>query len=294
MFFKYAESNTKIWDRIIGNRIVHKFFGDGVITAVSAKNEVYIEVEFSHEGNKKFTKHAFLHGFITDLDLPEWLDKEIHIYEQKRQLKLLEENRNKERACLELIQKHNIKSLWYIVHVKHLYSILKTGIHCRNHCVYNRLIKTDISDLEVQSRRVTVHSFVNLYFADNTPMLYKVIKKWGLSIVLIEIDPVNVLRGKVKIADGNAACDQTMVYDEINFLDRLDWKIIFSRYPACNGEAKRKRMAEVLVDNHVKPANFRCIHVQSFQTQLYVEDMLKRTGMGRIPIKCDLTSEGVG
>jgi len=192
-----------------------------------------------------------------------------------------------------LLSQYGIRSLWYITHIDNLESILTHGILSRDECRKLPILFSDISEVQVQERRKKYHNYVPLFLADNTPMLYVVVCDYGDDIILLELSNKILLLDGVKISDGNVACAETKVYDNITntTLKMLNWSIIYSRKIAYSPEWKRVRSAEILVPKNVESKIIRLIHVRSKRVMNDVNKILKRTESVNVVI--DLTENGI-
>ncbi len=157
----------------------------------------------------------------------------------------------------------DLLSFCYLTHLDNLESILENGILSRDMCHALRISPSDISDGRVQSRRHEFHGCVPLFFADNTPMLWVVMKKLGDKIALLEVDKAVLRTPGAMFSDGNLASCVTNLYENEAALANLDWHIIYNRRGAYSPEWKRVRSAEVLVPDEVGPEHILAIHVAS-------------------------------
>lgn len=190
-----------------------------------------------------------------------------------------------------ILNQYNIKSFYYITHIENLNSILEKGIFCKN--LMEDKSHKDISNGAVQRKRNGWHNYVPLFFADNTPMLYCVIKSYKNNIILLEIDKDIAFEKNMRFSDGNIACGGTKIYDKLDDLEQLDWSIIFNRKPACSKEWKRKRSAELLIPDKMNVSYISNIHVQEKEQFLMVENTLKKHNLDKkINIANDLTEQG--
>jgi hypothetical protein len=141
----------------------------------------------------------------------------------------------------------------------------------------------------VQRRRVDFHEYVPLFFAGNTPMLYVVFEN---EIVMLEIDTTVLKIKGCLISDGNIAANKTIISDNLDDLDGIDWEMIYSSIPTYSKEYKRKRSAEVLVPDFVEAKFIQKIHCKNSQTERTMKNILKSYGI-EIPTTTTLTREGV-
>lgn len=153
---------------------------------------------------------------------------------------------------------------------------------------------TDISDSAVQSRRKDFHSLVPLFFADNTPMLYRVFEKYGDTICLLEINKDVVGLEDVKFSNGNLASEETEIHGSLEGFTNEEWEVIYSRQPAYWQKWKRTRSAEVLVPFKVPVKYIKSVSVARdsimSNAQALVSVMIAKLD---IPVNNNLSSSGV-
>ena len=287
LLMDYAKTDSSIWNKLIGCGIAHYKLGNGTINKIkSEKHGTYIFVDFSSRKDVQFNINAIDKGILKDLRISNKLYLGMLQHHRKRTDK-------KDRDLKAKLKEYKIESLWYITHIDSLLSIIENGILCRNYIKEKQIECKDISNENVQTRRTSIHNQVNLYFANNTSMLYVVIQKFGESIILLEIDALPIMKNQPQFADGNAASNNTAIYDDLKDLDRLNWEIIYNREPEYYGDNKRIRAAEVLVEKQVPPSCIKTIHVQCTKSKQLTQNIQKMSGRSDIPIKIDLTARGV-
>ena len=103
---------------------------------------------------------------------------------------------------------------YYIVHINNLKEVLEKGIFSHNKVLELGIKPEMISNVEVMELRKqrkiegekTLWDYANLYFQARNPMLWTIIKKYGVeNIVVLGLRPtIHNVEG-VRIADGNAA-----------------------------------------------------------------------------------------
>lgn len=185
-----------------------------------------------------------------------------------------------------------INHLGYIAPIDNLAFILVFGILCRSEVKRIGLDFTDISLWGVQKRRTEFHTYVPLFIADNTPMLYTVFQKKREEICLLKIDKKISERPGVGFADGNVASHETRTYESLDFISDEDWEILSSRYPAYWTKWKRIRSAEVLIPSEVSPEFINSISVASNHCSDRVNRILRKLGK-RTPVIVNLSAGGV-
>lgn len=156
----------------------------------------------------------------------------------------------------KLLDQYNINYLYHITQIENVSSIIKYGLLSRNKIREKKICFKDIADQCVVNKEPELHNYVRLFFATHTPMQYIVENKFGSEkIVIISFNALLVFIWKKKIlqfSDGNAACNKTKFYSNIEDLDKLDWRLINKVKKAYSPEYKRKKSAEVLIKDKIE------------------------------------------
>lgn len=306
-FAKFADSDLSIWEKLIDSEVKHIKFGVGLIDEIeSVKNDIYITVTFINifigDKQKIFHESSFLNGEFEEIEfdhslIPGYKEYYNKLLAQKNKETLFfekqQENTREYNKLKNYLEKFDIKSLWYITHINNVSSIIKKGIFCRDILQSKGIKVIDVSNEQVQFRRRQYHEYVNFYIADNTPMLYVVIRDYGDRIVMLEIDSLKVMQKDIIFTDGNAASNNTRFFSTFDCLSKLDWNIIKARRGAYSFDDKRIRAAEFLIKNNVEPGCIKGIHVQSSKSMDKVKGILNALGKNKIFIRKDLTMYGV-
>ena len=167
------------------------------------------------------------------------------------------------------------RCFYYMTHVDNLKSILKSGILSRNRVqgfpfkIFHPKQKSIHDEGIIQRRKdrlfkeKSLWSYVNLYFQIRNSMLYRVIKRYGASnIVILQINSDIIKGNDIGIADGNAASYETRLFKDINKgLRSLDRKVFSKRSWKGHDGLERKMMAELLVYDHVPKEKIIAIYV---------------------------------
>ncbi len=163
-----------------------------------------------------------------------------------------------------------ISSLWHMTHRDNIESILKKGILSHTHA-YEKAKPIDISELGVQERREKrkLHDYAVTYLNIKNPMLYTK-KDMNNELCLIEISLASITYGNFIFTDGNAASSQTQFFDNIKNLSELPWEVLKSKYWSDLEDGKRKRCAEVMIFESIKPEYIQKIHCSSNETLQHI------------------------
>jgi len=168
-----------------------------------------------------------------------------------------------------------------MVHIDNVPSILTRGILSYNLISRKQITHRNIAAAGVQQIRNktipltkrSIHEYVPLYFATQTPMQYVITQPAETRgresvacptkhLVFLDLDASQVFRQPgVIFSDGNAArSSETSFYADLADLDKLDWATINcpGDYEGSSGkyynrEWKRKKSSEVLVPEKVPP-----------------------------------------
>ena len=159
--------------------------------------------------------------------------------------------------------------IYHITHIKNLPSIAANGLLCYNSMQVPTREYINIAYQNIQDRRAatripcgprgTLHDYVPFYFAPRSPMLYTIDKgnvpgySEGQTSVVHLVSRAEVIQTAgftFAFTDGHAIMAYSEFFDNLDRLDRVDWKIMKSRFWADTEEdndRKRRRQAEFLV-----------------------------------------------
>ena len=163
--------------------------------------------------------------------------------------------------------------IYHITPIDNLESILSAG----GLLAYNVMLETgtnytNIAYENIQYRRARIrvpcgaggvlHDYVPFYFAPRSPMLYTINRgnvpnyTQGQEAVIHLVSHVEDIdaRGDLDFVftDGHAVMEFTTFFDDLNYLDNIDWDVMEARYWRDTNEdndRKRRRQAEFLVRN---------------------------------------------
>ena len=151
------------------------------------------------------------------------------------------------------------KEFYYITHIDNLESILHHGILSRSkrHSLLNKIRFSSAKSIHnediIQRRKnkafknKSLWDYANVYFQARNPMLYTVIDKFKAeNIVVLQINSDIIQGNNIGIADGNAAVENTQIFEDKNQgLNALKSEQFEKEY--WNESDKRPLMAELLV-----------------------------------------------
>jgi len=183
----------------------------------------------------------------------------------------------------------NIKSLFYITHIKNLPSILKQGILCHQLVTQNKLNYEAVYNPQIVQRRQqrqtpdgkSLWEYAILYFQPRNPMLYQVVNTVGKrNVVVLGVKPRVIDHPKAYLALGNAAVSLSPILpvkEGLAMLQQEDWKILNSQWWKSEDGSKRKIMAECLVPDKVEPNEIHTIYVADQTTAKAVNDIVNKS-----------------
>ncbi len=162
--------------------------------------------------------------------------------------------------------------IYHITSVDSLASILaQGGLRSYNEVKSLQLSYVSLAHQTIQERRAnkllpcgpggTLHHYVPFYFAPRSPMLYTIdrgnVKDYNQGqapiIHLVSNAQAVQLAGRGFVfTDGHGIVDFSQFYDNLEHLDKVDWKVMEGRYwndTDIDNDRKRRRQAEFLVHN---------------------------------------------
>ena len=174
-----------------------------------------------------------------------------------------------------VIELYGIECLYHLTHINNLPSILANGLLSHNlaYTHYQNKI-TDISQQEVNARRkfkkpfavkkCSLHDYVPTYFNSRNPMSY-LLHHRGMTndLVLLKINPDLLLQEDSLFTDGNASCNNTTFFQDLNDLDKIDWSCLNDKVWCHYDDGKRRRCAEALIPDLITPRNIMQIAVKN-------------------------------
>jgi len=162
--------------------------------------------------------------------------------------------------------------IYHITHIDNLESIIfEGGLLAYNAMRAADTEYTNIAYDNIQDRRARIrvpcgaggvlHDYVPFYFAPRSPMLYTINKgnvkgyTQGQAAVIhlvSDVEDIDAVGLDFVFTDGHAVMTFTDFFDDLHYLEYLDWDVMESRYWNDTNEdndRKRRRQAEFLVHN---------------------------------------------
>jgi hypothetical protein len=132
-----------------------------------------------------------------------------------------------------------------------------------------------------------VSKYVSFYFAPRSPMLYVINRGFvegydegqGPVLHLVStIEAVQAANLPFVFTDGHAEVDFSRYFTDLADLDQIDWDVMVSRYwndTLEDGDRKRRRQAEFLVDNFFPFSLFHSIGVLNRTMAIQVSSLIQ-------------------
>jgi len=176
------------------------------------------------------------------------------------------------------LENYGIDYIYHMTHINNIHNILGYGLLSHN----NNKVNSTIDNPEVNGKRnflepiynKNVHNYVPFYFNPKNAMLY-VNKNIQDNIIILVFDATLIYQNGSLFTDGNASVRGTKFFNNLNDLNKLDWKCLKSQYWNDFVDGKRKMMAEVLVPNKVKIDKLQKIYCNNYYTKNRIELILE-------------------
>jgi hypothetical protein len=146
-----------------------------------------------------------------------------------------------------------------MTHINNLAAIVKNGgLLCKNELTRTNSSFEDIANSDVQDKRAkvivrlkpggTLHDYVPFYFSGQTPMLL-VNKQRQNDIIFLVSNTDTILESNIPFmfTDRHAVIQYANFYNDLNDLNKVDWKTIKNKYWGESVDSKEKKQAEFLV-----------------------------------------------
>ena len=190
--------------------------------------------------------------------------------------------------------------IYFIISIKNLTSVLKEGaLLCQTTVEARGLERASIAHAHIKARRAATRvpvppygrlaDYVPFYFAPRSPMLYAIAKgkvegyqdSQGSIVYLVSSTEAVVEHGlKYAFTDGHGTMAITKFYQDVNDLDKIDWRVMEERIWRDSDEEpdkKRRRQAEFLVFQHFPFEYVSRLAVYDTTMQLMVQALLQES-----------------
>lgn len=160
--------------------------------------------------------------------------------------------------------------IYRIVHVNNLAVILHRGaMHAPNHTPIDGLTYHAIHNVDIQNQRQsrtircgpggTIHDYVAFYFGPRSPMLYQLhtdrvdgYREGQEPLIYLVSSAEAIARAGLPFvySDGHGIAAYTQWYDNLAYLDKIDWNAIYARSwkdTVDDMDRQRRKQAEFLV-----------------------------------------------
>jgi hypothetical protein len=188
--------------------------------------------------------------------------------------------------------------IYHITHIRNLQSILQLGgLIANNRLKQQQVNYQDIAHGSIQDRRALIgvpcaaggclHDYIPFYFAPRSPMLYTIDKgnvegytegQKSILHIVTEAEIISSNNLVFAFTDGHAVMDYSEFYDDLQFLNMIDWEIMRARYwnnTEDDPDRKRRRQSEFLVHQFCPWALITEIGVINNTVQLQVQQILQ-------------------
>lgn len=176
------------------------------------------------------------------------------------------------------------KYFYHFTHLENLDSIIKNGLLCTKSKDEKEINHYNIANKTIQGRRSEmnvicngqnhgkVHDFIPFYFSTRNPMQLAIINQKKVdqpALIFLGVKSSLIETEKFIFTDSSAnAITPPTFYNDIKYINKLDWSIINSNRWKFNENEKQKRMAEVLI----KDFKFEYIdHIVVFNKSIKIE-----------------------
>ncbi len=197
--------------------------------------------------------------------------------------------------------------LYRLIHIDNLDACLKRGgFHAPNHIPDNGLSYEPIHNIEIQDMRRlkempcgpggTIHDYVAFYFGPRSPMLLQLhtgrVKGYTQGqepLIYIVTTVEDIVRNTLKFvfSDGHGIAAFTRWFDDLSYLNRVDWEVVYANYWADTIEdmdRQRRKQAEFLIYQFCPIGVVTEIGVLNETARQKVETILNTFGLKSIPI----------
>jgi len=177
----------------------------------------------------------------------------------------------------KVIKNYDIQYIYHMTHVNNLQNILQYGLLPHD----NNAVNNKIDNPQVNSRRnfiepiynKNVHNYVPFYFNPKNAMLY-VNKEYQGNLIILAFNNNLIYKKGSLFTDGNASVHNTKFYNNINDLDKLNWKCLKSKYWNDFQDGKRIMMSEVLVPDKVNIDKLEKIYCINYHIKNYIDNVM--------------------
>lgn len=195
----------------------------------------------------------------------------------------------------EIIMNIPYNGFYHLTHISNLKSIVKNGILSRNKLHLHGIELSDISNTDIQNKRMRpesiygrmIHDYVPLYINPRNPFLNSTkVRNTIDNLVLIEVYPhILVQQEKTLFSDGNAAEKETNFFGKKNDLEKVNWTLL-QNGKWSEDESKRVMCSEVLIPDVINCEYIQKIFINSYNN---LEEVMK-SHINSLGIKLEVNS----
>lgn len=193
---------------------------------------------------------------------------------------------------MEIPTEYNWRYIFHFTDIRNLDSIIKNGLLCTNAMIKKGLSHQDIANSDIQQRRAAmkvtcgkggvVHDYVPFYFTSKNPMFLSVLNKKNHDqpFFIYLCVKINRLEKDDAVFTSHSANTNNppTFYDDVNDLNKLDWKQIDSKKWKFTDEERHRKMAEALIFDKMDVAEIDSIVVYNSDVAKIVRWLFERNG----------------
>lgn len=185
------------------------------------------------------------------------------------------------------LKNHKLDNFFYLAPITNAESIMKYGILSNNEVHRKKMLSKSFAEESVQERRdnkriiltnnllYNIHDLVPLYLTSRTPTLYaRRSLKDKLFFVIIKSSILFDNDIEFAFSDGNAASAETIIYNDLNYIDKIPWDVINAKMWTDFDDGKRKRNAEFMIYPKIVPERFGILAVSNSNNKNIIEKIV--------------------
>jgi hypothetical protein len=189
--------------------------------------------------------------------------------------------KTREKLDAEIIKNIPFNGFYHLTHISNLQSIVENGILSRNKLISDGIKLKDISNSDIQSKRMRpeaiygrmIHDYVPLYINPKNPFLASSrVRDANNKLALIEVYPhILVQHENTLFSDGNAAEKETNFFGKKDDLEHVNWTLL--QNGKWNEEdSKRIMCSEVLIPDCIHRTYIQKIYIRNTD---YLEEVMR-------------------
>ncbi len=174
--------------------------------------------------------------------------------------------------------------IYHITSLKNLESILKGGLRARSLIVGSGMKPDDISNPKIQEKRhsrlmpggMFLHDYVPFYFNPTNSMLFRVYKTTHRDIIILGIDSSVINENSFFASNRNAAADNACFGNTQDFIDQMNWDMIYSKSWDGDNNIKQIMQSEMLILDEVMVDKIKRIYCPNIALRNTVREICEK------------------